>query len=192
MNRSTRIVATLGATVGFVLQYVPPFRWTLGPRSRWWELIRRALSRFFGYVFDRRAGPRPITEHEYAGTIVGPLDAVEGLLWEHGFRRNPLSRLKTRNGAPEAGSWVFRASPLAERQLHLMLFRSGETGVDVYAHSEQSSVNPFVGGGHFRGSAQNVAEGVEEARRRLSLEQYRDTPTPPAGPWSQTDDSGKT
>lgn len=187
MKPSTRIVATLGATVGFVLQYIPPFRWTLGPDSRWWEPIRRALSRFFGYVFDTRAGPRPITEHEYAGTIVASLDAVEPLLWEHGFRRNPLSRLKTRDGAPEAGSWVYRESPLAERQLHLMLFR-GETGVDVYAHSEQSSVNPFVGRDHFRGAAQNVAEGVREARRRLPLEQKRDTPTPPAGPWSQSDD----
>lgn len=178
MNFGTKIAATFGSLLGFVLQYSPPFRWTLGPRHRWWEPVRRGLSRFLGRVFDSRTGPRPITEHEYAGTINASLDEAERLLSRRGFKRNPLSRLKTRDGEVEIGSWVFRESPLAKRQLHLMLFRSADERVDVYAHAENSSVNPFVGGEHLKGSGQNVAEGVQQARRRLPLDQTKSPPTP--------------
>lgn len=186
-----RAVTALGATLGLLLQYAPPFRWAMGPRSRWWEPLRARISRLAGAVFDDRAGPRPVTEAEYAGTVRRSLDETEALLWARGFRRNPLSRLKTRDGDPEVGSWVFRAVPLAERQLHLILFPvesadggPGAGAVDVYAHAEPSSVNPLVAAAHFDATGQNVAEGVEQARDRLPLEVVRETPDPPDGPWS--------
>ena len=179
----TSAVARLGAGVGFVVTYIPPFRWTMGPRSRWWEPLRRVSSRVSGSLYDDRAGPREITAAEYAGTL--PLSRAESerVLWAVGFRRNPLARLKTRDGDPELSSWVYREGPLADRQLHLMLF-PGREGTDVYAHEEPSSANPLVGAEHLSGSAQHVARGVERARERLPLEQARETPTPPAGPWS--------
>ena len=190
---ATRALAAVGATAGFLLQYAPPFRWATGPRSRWVEPLRARVSRLAGVAVDERAGPRPIDETEYAGTLRRPLDETEALLWERGFRRNPLSRLKTRDGDPEVGSWVHRASPLAERQLHLILFPAesdaaatgdDDFGVDVYAHAEASSVNPFVAAAHFDAAGQDVAEGVAAARERLPLKTARETPDPPSGPWS--------
>lgn len=190
----TRALAAAGAAVGWLLQYAPPFRWATGPRSRWWEPLRARVSRVVGVAVDERAGPRPITDAEYAGTLRRSLGETEALLWADGFRRNPLSRLKTRDGDPEVGSWVWRASPLAERQLHLVLFPArsdaagpgagGDRGVDVYAHAEPSSVNPLVAAAHFDAAGQSVAEGVERARERLPLEVVRETPEPPDGPWS--------
>lgn len=187
MHPGKRVIATFSAAIGFLIQYAPPFRWTLGPRSRWWEGLRQLLSRHLGAVFDERLGPRPITAHEYAGSMELSLAETERLLGNRGFRRNPFARLKTRHGEPEVGSWVYRSSPLARRQLHLMLFPGNESGVDVYAHTELSSVNPLVAADHVTGSAQQIATGVEQARERLPLEQTKTTPEPPDGPWSAVD-----
>ena len=178
-----RVVTVAGATLGFLQTYGVPFAWNVGPRGRWWEPVRRAASRVLGAAFDRRAGPRPITEGEYTGTYPGDLDEFERLLWSEGFVRNPLSRLKTRDGDPEVASWVARDSPLADRQLHLMLF-PGDGGVDVYAHEELSSVNPLLGPAHFDGGDQRVALGVELARARLPLVTARPRVEPPEGAWN--------
>lgn len=179
------VFARLGAGLGWLIIHAPPTRWTMGPRSRWWETLRRVISRLVGRFVDERAGPRPITEAEYAGTLDMSVPAAERLLWDRGFRRNPFARLKTRDGVPERGSWAYWASPLAERQLHLSLFPAEADGVDVYAHAEPSSVHPFVGADHFSGRGQDVAAGVAAARERLPLEVARETPEPPAGPWSR-------
>jgi|APHM01.1.fsa_nt_gi hypothetical protein len=186
-STTTELLARLGATVGFAVSYAPPLRWTMGPRSRWWEPLRRGSSHLAGVLVDRRAGPREIADGEYAGTLAVSPEAAERLLWNVGFRRNPLARLKTRDGRPEHSSWVYRESPLAERQLHLMLFAGPDSTVEVYAHEEPSSVNPVVGTEHFDGARQSVARGVERARERLPLEQRRETPTAPDGPWTLAD-----
>ena len=183
-SATTDLLARLGATVGLVVSYAPPFRWTMGPRSRWWEPLRRGASHLTGRFVDGRAVPREIAGGEYAGTLALPPEEAECLLWTVGFRRNPLARLKTRDGRPELGSWVYRASPLADRQLHLMLFPGPDGTTDIYAHEEPSSVNPVVGTDHFDGARQNVARGVERARERLPLEQRRETSDAPDGPWT--------
>lgn len=181
------LLARLGATLGFLQTYALPFHWNRGPAGRWWERVRRSASRLAGTLLDDRAGPRPITEGEFAGVFECPLPVVEAQLWAAGFVRNPLSRLKTRDGEPEVGSWVYRERPLARRQLHLMLFRGRNGTVDVYAHDELSSVNPFVGPAHLDGTRQNVRVGVQRARDRLPLVYDEAASTAPDGPW----DSGR-
>lgn len=180
------VLVRLGAAVGLFQTYAVPVRWNRGPESRWWEPVRRVVSRALGRFVDERAGPRPITDGEFAGTLGMSLGEAERLLWTRGFVRSPFARLKTRDGTPELGSWADRDSPLARRQLHLMLF-PGEDGVDVYAHEEPSSVNPRVGAEHFDGEGQTVARGVRTARERLPLDTGAAAVEPPDGPW----DSGR-
>jgi len=177
-------LVSLGAAIGFLLTYAVPIRWNVGPEGRWWETLRQEVSRL-GNRIDRRMGPRPITPGEYAGTLDEPPEIVEQKLWEQGFIRNPLARLKVDGDTPEVSSWVYRDSPLASRQLHLMLFRGDDVTTHVYAHEEASSVNPMVGNDHFNGDGQNVAAGVEWARAVLPLAVRKDTPEPPEGPWSE-------
>lgn len=176
------LLSRLGAGLGFVQTYGVPIRWNRGPEGRWWEPLRRSVSRLLGATLDERAGPRPIAEGEYAGTLRMSLEEAEQLLWQWGFLRSPFARLKVRDGDPELGSWVYRDRPLARRQLHVMLFE-GEEGIDVYAHEEPSSVHPFVGAEHFDGATQNVARGVELARERLPLDTSEATVDPPDGSW---------
>ncbi|MFB6087551.1 MAG: hypothetical protein ABEJ85_03430 [Haloarculaceae archaeon] len=185
----------LGALAGLLVTYALPIRRNVGPEGRWWEALRRRFSRRLGAVLDERAGPRPIAPGEYAGRLDRSLADAETLLWAEGFVRNPLSRLKTRDGDAELGSWAYRESPLARRQVHVMLFpveggdtnggddRSDTDAVAVYAHEEASSVNPFVGAAHFDGAGQDVAAGVARARERLPLDASDATADPPHGPW---------
>ena len=176
-------VVGFGAGLGLVLTYGVPTRCNVGPEGRWWETVRRHLSTAGGLV-DERLGPRPITAAEYAGTLDMPPALAEELLWERGFVRNPFARLKVLDGSREYGSWVYRESWFAFRQLHLMLFPGDDWRTDVYAHEEASSVNPLVGTDHFNGDEQNVAEGVAWARVVLPLEIRKETPDPPEGPWT--------
>ena len=181
-DRFVETTTRVGAGLGWAATYLPPTRWVLGPRSRHWEPLRRTASRFLGRWFDERAGAREITYSEYAGRFEGPLTDLESLLWVRGFRRNPLSRLKTRDGRPEDGSWALRNNPFAERQLHLMLFV--DDGVEVYAHEEASSVNPMLGPDHFDGNSMDVAAGVERARDLLPLVTSNAPEDPPPGHWT--------
>jgi hypothetical protein len=190
-TRLPDVVVSLGAGLGLVTTYAVPTRFNIGPEGRWWESVREGLSHLGGAI-DKRMGPRSIVEAEYAGTLDMPPALADELLWERGFVRNPFSRLKTLDGLAECGSWVYRESPLASRQLHVMLFPSDDVRTHVYAHEEASSVNPLVGVDHVDGDGQNVAEGVEWARSVLPLEIRKDTEDPPAGPWSDAIDGEST
>ncbi|WP_248897947.1 hypothetical protein [Haloplanus halobius] len=181
------VLSGVAASFGLLHAYGLPFDWNCGPSARWWESVRRRLSRIAGR-FDDRAGPRPVTDAEFAGSTDRSLAAFERRLWRTGFVRNPLSRLKTRGGRPEAGSWAYRDSPLARRQLHLMLFARDDGGVDVYAHEEPSSVNPALAATHFAGRGQSVAAGVERARARFSLDAGDAAVDPVDGPWDAQPD----
>jgi hypothetical protein len=183
-----RTVTTLGASLAFLQTYTLPFAWNVGPGGRFWERLRRFASRLLGRVFDERTGPRPATAGEYAGRVDASLDRLEAGLWEAGFVRNSFARLKVREGEVEVGSWVYREAPLARRQLHLMLFRRDDGGVDVYAHEEASNVNPLVGWDHFDADRQDVAAGVERARAALPLDTSEATVEPVAGAWTAQPD----
>jgi hypothetical protein len=134
-------------------------------------------------AIDEGAGPRPVVHAEFAGALDRNLPETEQWLHDMGFVRNPIARLKTRDGTPEAGSWVYRESPLARRQLHFMLFESDDGGIAVYAHEELSSVHPLYGPGHFRGEGQSVGAGVERARELLPLDTEGALDDPPDEPW---------
>lgn len=183
-TRLPNFVVAAGAGLGLVVTYGAPVRYNVGPEGRWWEQLRRRLSELAGTI-DTRLGPRPITEAEYAGTIDVPPTLADSMLWRRGFVRNPFSRLKLLDGDPEYGSWVYRESPLSDRQLHVMLFPDEDARTHVYAHEEKSSVNPRVGTDHVDGNGQNVADGVEWARSVLPLTGRKETPEPPAGPWTE-------
>ncbi|MFC7072948.1 hypothetical protein ACFQJ7_13255 [Halovenus rubra] len=178
-------VIRFGAGLGFVMTYALPVRYNIGPEGRWWESVRQSLSHLGAHV-DTRMGPRPITVGEYAGTLNMPPAVVDTFLWEQNFVRNPFSRVKTLGGRSECGSWVYRESPLANRQLHVMLFATDDARTDVYAHEESSSVNPDESVNHVDGTGQNVAVGVEWARERLPLDVRKETADPPAGPWTES------
>lgn len=177
-------VLAVGALAGFFQTYAIPLRVNRGPEGQWWETVRRLVAGTAG-AFDSRAGPRPITEAEYAGSLHCSLEETEELLYRCGFVRNPTARLKTRNGTPEVGSWAYRESPLAPRQLHLMLFDGANGEIDIYAHEELSSVNPLCGAAHFTGVGQSVGAGVRRARDRFPLNTADALENPPDSPWNR-------
>lgn len=169
-DRCRIVVMHIGAALGLIQAYALPLRWNRGPGARWWEPLRQRASHLLGRRFDEGAGPRPITDKEYAGTLPVPLSVAEELLYQRGFVRNPLARLKHRDGTPESGSWAYRDSPLATRQLHCMLFEEEDGQTAVYAHEEFSSVHPLYAPAHFAGRDQRTQMGIERAREQLPLD----------------------
>lgn len=178
-----RLVLGGGALLGLCQTYGVPIRLNRGPEGRWWERVRRVVAGTAARI-DTRAGPRPITRGEYAGVFRDSLAETEAILYSEGFFRNPTARLKTRDGDPEDGSWVYRETPLAPRQLHLMLFERSDGHTDVYAHEELSSVNPLCAMSHFTGAGQCVGAGVRRARELFDLDTAGAPAEPPEGAWN--------
>ena len=178
-----RVVLAGGAILGLCQTYAVPLRLNRGPEGRWWESLRRIVAGTAARV-DPQAGPREVAPGEYAGVFPASLAETEATLYAAGFLRNPTARLKTRDGAPEDGSWVYRETPLAPRQLHLMLFERPDGHTDVYAHEELSSVNPLCAMSHFTGAGQSVADGVFRARELFDLDTTDAPADPPEGPWN--------
>lgn len=173
-----RPILLVGAALGFVQTYGLPLYWNCGPGGSWWEPLRRVCSRVLGEGFDERAGPRSIDQQEYVGQLDCPPELVEGLLWQRGFQRNPFARLKTRDGASETGSWVYRPTPLAKYQIHCMLFRTEEGGTDIYAHKEVSNVHPYYAPAHFNGTEQDGTAGVQFTREVLADQEWTEMTDP--------------
>ena len=167
-----------GSTIAHLVLYklCPPG--VLGPGAEYWDAVRHQSVGLASSLFGRLAHTdRPIRETEFVGHIPKDPDAVERLLWKQGFERNPIPAVKMRDGTPEIGSWVRRENPTDRRQLHVMLFESEDSGVDVYAHEEFSAVNPTVAVRHYRGIDQREALGVKQARETLpvTIQQEGDT-----------------
>ena len=75
----------------------------------------------------------------YVGTVDVPVGDLERELREGGFAWDPLSMYHhTREGSSTNGSWVYRSSWFADRQIHVVLFTQGLDRTDVYAHDEFS------------------------------------------------------
>lgn len=86
-----------------------------------------------------------------------------------GFTRNIASSLKvTPDGVKARSSWALRESSysfipdyLALRQLHVTLVET-DTGTDIYAHEEYSSINPLVAWYHIVGKTTSDERGVNQ------------------------------
>lgn len=134
-----------------------------GPAADYWEGLRRVLLPPLNRLLrDRELGYAAyvLQWEEYVGTLAKDPEAVEQLLWENGFVRNPLAAYKTLpDGTGEVGSWVYRESLLSRTQVHVVLFAT-ENGTAVFAHKEPSAVNPLTAFRHYLGGASDAEAGA--------------------------------
>jgi len=78
-----------------------------------------------------------LRDTEYVGTIYQPLDEFTETLEKHGFNWDPLAWYhQPPVGAEPNGSWTYRRSLLADRQIHVILIAHSPEYVDVFAHEE--------------------------------------------------------
>ncbi len=76
-------------------------------------------------------------ESEYVGTVEQPLDEFTETLQEHGFDWDPLAWYhRPPVGSEPNGSWTYRRTLLADRQLHVILVAHSPEYIDVFAHEE--------------------------------------------------------
>lgn len=118
------------------------------------------------------------TEDEYAATVHGSLEELEAMLDALGFAPSLFSALKVRfDQNVEDGSWVWRQSPLASRQLHVVAHkREGEAAFDIYAHLERSTIAEPVN--HYRKVEYDAEAGIEMFRDMLAWH-HRNNPDAP-------------
>lgn len=96
------------------------------------------------------------------------MDDLEDMLGELSCSPSLFSALKIRfDQNVEDGSWVWRASPLANRQLHLVGHEREEgQSIDIYAHLERSKIsNPIK---HYRKVDYDAEAGVAMFRDMLA------------------------
>lgn len=137
----------------------------MGHLHDWWEALRARtlpwLHRWLALVGAYAEGE--VAPSSYALTAGLAPEALEVRLHELGFVRNPLAAFERRPGGHEVGSWARRESLLADRQLHVLLFRGPTPDeTDVYAHEEASWITQPVA--HYRQEAIDVVAGVRAVR----------------------------
>lgn len=82
----------------------------------------------------------------YVGTVEATLPDLEATLYDAGFRWDPFSlHHRTPAGTTSDGSWAYRDSLLADRQLHVVLFERATGRIDVYAHDEPNWLRHPIG-----------------------------------------------
>jgi len=165
------IAAPLVAAAGLILWYGYVDDNVRGPRASWWNGIRRLLLPLLDELARRHElgyAAYDLGEEEFVTTVDASIAEVEAELWDIGFERMPLSAFKTTaDGRPERGSWAHRDGPLAERQLHVMLFDGVDGGVDLYAHDEYNAFHPRYALKHYRGKDLDVKVGERKLREML-------------------------
>ncbi len=174
---STQIAAPLVATTALLTMLwvarQPRSRRLLGPAADFWEFARRLVLPLLDRLLRRHAPSQHYAAYqlsldELVGTIDATPEEVEQLLWDAGFRRMPLAALKDLpDDRVERGSWAYRDSLLADRQLHVMLFATSEGQTLVAAHQEANALNPAVAMDHYRGRGYDVPAGERAVRERL-------------------------
>ena len=107
------------------------------------------------------------TADEYVLTAYCSEETIEDVLERLGFSRNPIAALKVRiDGNTSEGSWVWRPSLFADKQLHVVVHDlRNDPGVDIYAHWECSWIrHPLK---HYFARGSDAERGVALARRQL-------------------------
>lgn len=103
----------------------------------------------------------------YVGTVDISIEDLEAELSDGGFTWDPLSTYHyTPEGSSTDGSWAYRSSWFADRQLHVVLFRQHSDRTDVYAHDEFNWLRHPVK--HAREVDIRRDAGVTEMRRWLA------------------------
>lgn len=142
-----------------------------GPAADFWERVRGTVIPVLDRLGKRCSigyAAYTLGKAEYVGTVDIASEAVEGLLFENGFHRNPLAAYKSLpDGREETGSWAYRESLLARRQTHVMLFPGDDGTTDLYAHAELSAINPLTALDHYRGEGYSPEKGEALVRERL-------------------------
>ncbi|KPN29754.1 hypothetical protein SY89_00471 [Halolamina pelagica] len=142
-----------------------------GPEAEFWEFVRGTAIPLLdkaGRALDIGYAAYTVGYYEYAGTLDVTPEEAESFLYEHGFRCNPLSAYKTLpDGRTEQGSWVWRESLLATKQLHVMTFRRDDGSTDCYAHWEYSAINPATALKHYRGVDYSPKKGERKLEAKL-------------------------
>jgi hypothetical protein len=185
------IAAPVVATFGLILLYgvlQPTHR---GPTATFWNRGRAAVLPGLDRLATRLGAGYAAYElqpREYAGRIDAPVEDVDRLLAAHGFERMPLSAWKTLpDGRSEAGSWARRDGVLADRQLHVMLFRTGDGTTDVYAHDEFNAFHPRYAAEHYHGVDYCPQTGCQQLQELIG-EYLTEPPTQPPGEADRLDD----
>lgn len=140
----------------------------MGHLHDYWEALRArllpVLHAWLSLVGAYAEGE--VSRSSYALTAELDPERLERTLHDLGFVRNPLAAFKRRSDGHEVGSWVWRASLLADRQLHVQLFTGSTSGeTDVYAHEEPSWITHPVA--HYRAQGVDVVAGVRSVRARF-------------------------
>lgn len=130
--------------------------------------IRQVLGPWIDRLARRLGQPEfHVRDEGYAGTASVPVTELESWLRAAGFAWDPVSLYhRTQAGTDTDGSWVYRPSPLADRQLHVVLFAQSPDRVDVYAHEEYSWLRHPVK--HARQEDIRREAGTAEVRRWLA------------------------
>lgn len=110
-----------------------------------------------------------IRRSEYVATVHLPIEDLEDHLRAGGLTWAPFSLYhRTPMGTSTDGSWTYRPSPLADRQLHVVLFAQSADRVDVYAHEEYNWLRHPVK--HARRRDIRREAGSEQLRRWLDAQ----------------------
>jgi hypothetical protein len=183
------IAAPIVAVLSFVFLYgvlQPTHR---GPTATYWNRGREALLPKLHRLASRLGvgyAAYELQDREYAGRIDAPVEDVDTLLAAYGFERMPLSAWKTLpDGRSEAGSWARRDGPLADRQLHVMLFRTDDGATDCYVHDEYNAFHPRHAAKHYHGIDYSPRGGHRQLQELIGDYLYEPTAGPTTDAESQ-------
>ena len=110
-----------------------------------------------------------LRDTEYAGTVEQPLDEFTETLQEHGFDWDPLAWYhQPPVGTEPNGSWTYRWTLLADRQVHVVLVAHSPEYVDVFAHEEYNWLRHPIK--HLR--QVDIARKAGSSRMRRWIESY--------------------
>ncbi len=107
-----------------------------------------------------------LRDTEYVGTVQQPLDEFTETLQKHGFEWDPLAWYHQPSvGSEPNGSWAYRRTLLADRQIHVILIAHSPEYIDVFAHEECSWLRHPIK--HLRQVGIERKSGRDQVRRWL-------------------------
>lgn len=110
-----------------------------------------------------------LRDTEYVGTVQQPIDEFTERLQERGFEWDPLAWYhQPPVGSEPNGSWAYRQTLLADRQIHVILIAHSPEYFDVFAHKEYSWLRHPIK--HFRQVGIDRKAGRDEMRQWIGCQ----------------------